>query len=46
MGQILWENKLKCPIDVPDSRSMGQKRRNLKQKCLIEQLYGTNLVEK
>lgn len=23
MGQYLWKNKLKCPIEIPDSRSMG-----------------------
>ncbi|PAC34939.1 hypothetical protein CEJ87_11550 [Caldifermentibacillus hisashii] len=45
-GTKLFKNKIKCPIEFPDSWSMGQKRRKMEQKCLIEQLYGTKLVEK
>ena len=37
--------KLKCPIGVPNPLSMRQKHRKIKQKCLIEQLYGTNQTE-
>ncbi|MEK6453409.1 hypothetical protein NSQ82_05195 [Caldifermentibacillus hisashii] len=31
---------------LAESYSMGQNRQTLKPKCLIEQLYGTNQVEK